>query len=727
MQIIKLKFRQVGERGFFVTLSCTQQPWEVEGYLSLMPQGLKVALNQWQASYRQLDTLRSLAVAETDLPANWRVVPKSVRVNSSTECLNAVKTELNLWLNNLEGDWQTIRDALIAFSNQFQSAELQITLDSQNIDLCRLPWQEWELFQQYYPQTEIAISTPTAKDMAIASNPVKVNSKKIRILLVVGKSEGISTQSDLDTIERLLAKQAEIVYLLQPSLKELAAALWCDRGYHIFIFTGHSGSNNDGTIGWIAINDREQLTIPEFKDAFKQAIENGLQLAIFNSCDGLGLADRLSELNLGQVIVMSEPVPDLVAIEFLEHLFSELINQRSLFSAVHRARKKLEHLNSRYPGAPWLPTLCVKPRQNYFTWHENDPVLLKPAISGNMGQRLARTFLGLALCILLFISGLSLNILLPQLNLEFIAQPIAALVKQSTSVTAELNLPSGTWQYGGSTTWQPINRLVRQKLGQKHPDFQLIHTDHAALPNGSGTGIRMLIKGQISFALSSRPVSDREYDAAIVRGKILKQVPVAIDGVVAVVNPQLNLDGLTTKQLGAIYRGQITNWKAVGGPDLPIIPYARPSQSGTTEFWRTNILKSLQYGGNVVFVEESTAAIAKVADMTDLGGIYFTSIAEVINNCDIKPLALARRSASIPVGIRQGDRCNVPAPSTKVRYLNLSGLRTGEYPLIRRLFIIIEINSPVDEEVGEAYKNFMLTQEGQNLIARAGFIPIRSF
>ena len=280
MQIIKLKFRQTSEHGFFVILSCTDRPWEVEGYLSLMPDALKTALTQWQASYRQLDTVRSLFVT-INLKPNFRVVPKSVRVNSSIECFNTVKTELNLWLNNSNSEWQTIRDALIAFSNQFKSEELQITLNSQNIDLCRLPWQEWELLQQYYPQAEVAISTPTAKDIAIANTATIIKSKKICILLVVGKSEGINTQSDLDVIYRLLGKQAEIICLLQPSLKELADALWCDRGYHIFIFTGHSGSNTDGTIGWIDINETEQLTIPEFKDSFKQAINNGLQLAIF--------------------------------------------------------------------------------------------------------------------------------------------------------------------------------------------------------------------------------------------------------------------------------------------------------------------------------------------------------------------------------------------------------------------------------------------------------------
>ena len=282
-------------------------------------------------------------------------MPKSVRVNSSIEWINAVKTELNAWLNNSEAQWQPIRDALIAFSNQLEE-ELQITLNSQNIDLCRLPWHEWDLLQQYYPLSEVAISTPTAKDISIGVFPKTIANSKTkiarqrRILLVVGKSEGINTQADLQVIDRLLGKQAEIICLLQPSLKDLASALWCDRGYDIFIFTGHSSSNEDGTIGWIELNNDQRLTIEEFKDSFKQAIDRGLQLAIFNSCDGLGLADRLSELNLAQIIVMSEPVPDRVAIEFLEHLFRELLAHQSLFAAVHTARKKLEHLNGSYPG-----------------------------------------------------------------------------------------------------------------------------------------------------------------------------------------------------------------------------------------------------------------------------------------------------------------------------------------------------------------------------------------
>lgn len=82
----------------------------------------------------------------------------------------------------------------------------------------------------------------------------------------------------------------------------------------------------------------------------------------------MGLADRLSELNLTQIIVMQEPVPDEVAIEFIKHFFTAFTDRHSLFSAVHQARKKLEGFNSRYLGAVWLPTLCLKPASRYLTW-----------------------------------------------------------------------------------------------------------------------------------------------------------------------------------------------------------------------------------------------------------------------------------------------------------------------------------------------------------------------
>jgi hypothetical protein len=94
-------------------------------------------------------------------------------------------------------------------------------------------------------------------------------------LLVVGHSDGLNTNADLQFLQQLPKNQAEVTCLIEPSLQDLCASLWCDRGYHIFVFTGHSSSDRDGTIGWIEINQTERLTIAEFKDAFRQGIKAG--------------------------------------------------------------------------------------------------------------------------------------------------------------------------------------------------------------------------------------------------------------------------------------------------------------------------------------------------------------------------------------------------------------------------------------------------------------------
>jgi ABC-type phosphate transport system substrate-binding protein len=43
---------------------------------------------------------------------------------------------------------------------------------------------------------------------------------------------------------------------------------------------------------------------------------------------------------------------------------------------------------------------------------------------------------------------------------------------------------------------------------------------------------------------------------------------VAIDAIVFTVNPKLNIPGLTVKQIQGIYTEKITNWQAVGSPNL---------------------------------------------------------------------------------------------------------------------------------------------------------------
>jgi hypothetical protein len=105
------------------------------------------------------------------------------------------------------------------------------------------------------------------------------------------------------------------------------------------------------------------LTIAELKFGLKKAINYELQLVILNSCDGLKLAEELSDLNIPQVIVMREPVPDRVAQTFLKFFLSAFTEGESLYVAVRHARERLHEngLDNEFPGASWLPIIYQNP------------------------------------------------------------------------------------------------------------------------------------------------------------------------------------------------------------------------------------------------------------------------------------------------------------------------------------------------------------------------------
>lgn len=240
------------------------------------------------------------------------------------------------------------------------SDEVRIIIQSQNPDVRKLPWHIWD-FLQRYRKAEIALSSPVY-DQTLKT---AVTRNQIRILSILGDDKGI----DIDKDRQLLDKfDAETAFIVKPNSQELEAQLWSEQGWDILCFSGHSSSDMDGSNGYISINDTEKITIPELKNALTTAIERGLQIAIFNSCDGLGLANQLAALHIPQIIVMREPVPDRVAQEFLKHFLTAFASGKSFYLSVREAREKLQSLEKYFPCASWLPVICQNPAEIPPTW-----------------------------------------------------------------------------------------------------------------------------------------------------------------------------------------------------------------------------------------------------------------------------------------------------------------------------------------------------------------------
>jgi phosphate transport system substrate-binding protein len=138
----------------------------------------------------------------------------------------------------------------------------------------------------------------------------------------------------------------------------------------------------------------------------------------------------------------------------------------------------------------------------------------------------------------------------------------------------------------GSTTVLPIAQKTVEAYMKENPDVKI-----SLSGGGSSNGIKALVDGSTDIATTSRFIKDKEVKLAV--GKNVFPVPFAIayDSIIPVVHPSNNINNLTLDQLKAIYKGEIKNWKEVGGPDLQIVINSRDTSSGTFETWEKNVMK----------------------------------------------------------------------------------------------------------------------------------------
>jgi energy-coupling factor transporter ATP-binding protein EcfA2 len=192
-----------------------------------------------------------------------------------------------------------------------------------------------------------------------------VSPDQVRILAILGNSSGINLHKDRQLLENL--PDAATTFLVEPQRQDINDQLW-NQPWDILFFAGHG--KTDGNTGRIYINQTDSLTIAELRYGLRNAVVNGLQLAIFNSCDGLGLARELEQLHIGQMIVMREPVPDQVAQSFLTYFLAEFAGGKSFYLAEREAREKLHGLEDNFPCASWLPAIFQNPAAVPPFWQE---------------------------------------------------------------------------------------------------------------------------------------------------------------------------------------------------------------------------------------------------------------------------------------------------------------------------------------------------------------------
>ena len=295
------------ESGFQVTLRLGEDGFTGTEISGRLPPALRIIrlYEAWQLQYRA----RSINSYRRIEPIQGQQTNISVKDSAAQ-----LQYAINEWLNSGYGQFRLIRDRLLETLSQ-KNDDIRFIIQADDIRLWRRPWHLWDIFERY-SNVEVALSTPEFEQ--VKNLPTLTPQSQVRILVILGDSRDINVQQDLNLLRQQLP-DADIFAIASPQRHQLSDELW-EKDWNILFFAGHSSSESGE--GRIYINQSESIRIEELKYALKRAIAHGLSLAIFNSCDGLGLARYLASLQIPAIIVMRERVPDQVAQKFLEYFLA---------------------------------------------------------------------------------------------------------------------------------------------------------------------------------------------------------------------------------------------------------------------------------------------------------------------------------------------------------------------------------------------------------------------
>ncbi len=241
----------------------------------------------------------------------------------------------------------------------------------------------------------------------------------------------------------------------------------------------------------------------------------------------------------------------------------------------------------------------------------------------------------------------------------------------------------------GSTTVLPVAQKIAEEFMKENPDIKI-----SISGGGSGEGIKAIIDSTTDIADSSRFLAQKEVDLAVSKGVYPVPFAVAYDCIVPVVHPGNPVKSLTLDQLKAIYKGEIKNWKEVGGGDQKIVVISRDTSSGTFEVWEEKVMKKERVYPGAMMQASSGAIVQAVSNnknaLSYIGIGYLTANVKALTVNNVK--------------------------GSEETTLN------GTYPISRALYMFTK-GWPAGD-VGKFINYAVHPTKGQKLVKAAGFVPL---
>ncbi len=252
---------------------------------------------------------------------------------------------------------------------------------------------------------------------------------------------------------------------------------------------------------------------------------------------------------------------------------------------------------------------------------------------------------------------------------------------------------SGYIKIKGSETVLPIALELAEQVGADRT-LPLV----SVTAGGSGVGIAALVEGNTDLAMSSRDIKLEEKIRIRSRGEDFTEIVIGLDALALIVHPSNPVDSLTLQQIKGIFQGSITNWKEVGGPDLPIVPFNRESSSGTYEFFKKVVLEKERFG-KLQTVGANGELAEKVASSPN--SIGYVGIA-FVNQRETKALRIYNPTTGRSVAATIENSMN------------------GTYPLARPLYFYY-LNR--DSARVKPIIDLITSERGQRMVLKSGYPP----
>lgn len=234
----------------------------------------------------------------------------------------------------------------------------------------------------------------------------------------------------------------------------------------------------------------------------------------------------------------------------------------------------------------------------------------------------------------------------------------------------------------GSTSVSPLMESIAASYVDSELDIQSV---------GSSAGIKAAIEGTAMIGMSSRNLKTEEKSG-------LEEITIALDGIAVTVNPKNQVKNLTLAQVLAIYKGEIANWKELGGKDAPIVVISREEGSGTRGAFEELVKLATETG----------SLLGKNAIIADGNGAVKQNVASKENA--IGYLSLGAVDNTVSALTIEG----IPASEANIK--------NGTYK-ISRPFILVTKGTP--SVAAQKLINYILSAEGQAIIKKEGYISIK--